>query len=373
MPRPIRAVIDIASMRHNLSTVSQAIRDVDRHAKCWAVIKANAYGHGIGAGVLAFEHADGLAMLDLEEAQQVRRSGWTKPILLLEGLFCAGDVQACEQLDLSLVIHCNEQIDWLSRARPTKPIDVYLKLDTGMHRLGMTPADYDRAFVQLMALRKQAIVGQVTHMTHFACADEPDGIDAAFTRFVAEAGSHPGAWCVANSAASLIHAKRIVEMANGRPTWWRPGISLYGSSPLVTTTGETACALGLKPTMTLRSELISVKTLRAGQGIGYGYRFRADRDMRVGVVACGYADGYPRHAPTGTPVFVAGHRTRLIGRVSMDMLTVDLSDMAQAQIGSDVVLWGREGPSVDDVATAAGTIGYELLTAVTARVPRVTE
>lgn len=250
------------------------------------------------------------------------------------------------------------------------PLDIYVKIDTGMTRLGFVPANLQQAFDQVDALMREGKVGKIVYMTHFACADQPDGLDDPLRRFAQMASDRPGQWCLSNSAASLMHADQVAVFAaeHGRSLWSRPGICLYGGSPL---NDRSASELNLKPAMTLKSELISVKDVAAGQGIGYGHIYVAERSMRVGVVACGYADGYPRHAPTGTPISVNGQMTRILGRVSMDMIMVDLSGVRSAGVGAPVVLWGEGGPPVDQVAQAAGTISYELLSAVTARVPRV--
>ena len=375
MPRPIKALIHLDALRHNLARAQAALGG---SSKVWAVVKANAYGHGIEPAVAAFEAADGLALLDLDEAVRAREAGWTKPILQLEGPFDPSDLEVARQYQLTPVIHHLEQLQMLEASSGTDCLDLYVKLDTGMTRLGFVPEDFDAALQRVGRLQSAGRVGKVTLMTHFACADRADGLEEPLARFLAMAGGEIGqgvgqsirTWCLSNSAACLMHAKRIENFAreHDRALWSRPGICLYGGSPL---NDLTAADLGLMPAMTLCSELISVKQVAAGQGIGYGYTFVTDRPMRVGVVACGYADGYPRHAPTGTPVSVAGRQTRILGRVSMDMIMVDLSDMADVGVGAKVVLWGEQGPTADEVAKAAGTISYELLSGVTARVPRL--
>lgn len=369
MPRPIQAIVHSHALRHNLQQVTRVVRDTVSPSRVWAVIKANAYGHGVHTAVACLNEADGLALLDLQEAVRAREAGWVKPILLLEGIFDPSDLDVVQQYRLTPVVHSLEQLVML-RASNGAPLDVYLKLDTGMTRLGFLPATVDQAFEQLDALVKDKRVGKVTYMTHFACADQMDGLSEPLQRFARMTHNRPGNWCLSNSAASLMHADQVAAFAaeHGRDIWSRPGICLYGASPLG---DRSAHELGLMPAMTLRAEIISVKDVPAGQGIGYGHQYTAEHDMRVGVVACGYADGYPRHAPTGTPVAVDGHLTRILGRVSMDMITVDLSGLPGAHVGSDAVLWGQGGPSVDEVAHAAGTISYELLSGVTARVPRV--
>lgn len=369
MPRPIQARIHASALRHNLAHIKDILSKTPTPSKTWAVVKANAYGHGIENAIMGLQSADGIALLDLDEAARAREALWEKPILLLEGPFEVADVRQLRELKLTPVIHHLDQLDMIESAG-IGAMDIYLKVDTGMTRLGFTSENYERAFDRVEQLRRSGKVGNVTYMTHFARADLGDGLDEPLRLFVNMVGGRDGDWCVSNSAACLNHAKRVGALAqlHGHSLWSRPGICLYGASPVP---DRTAAELNLRAAMTLCSELISVKDVQAGQGVGYGHTFVADKPMRVGVVACGYADGYPRHAPTGTPVAVNGVVTRLIGRVSMDMITVDLNDIPDAAVGHEVVLWGQNGPSADEVAKAAGTISYELLSAVTARVRRV--
>lgn len=369
MPRPICAEIDSKALSANLARVMAVVRSHNQQAKFWAVIKANAYGHGVSAVVSSFAAADGLAMLDLEEARKSREAGWKKPILMLEGPFSESDVRQAQQLGLTLVLHQPEQIRMLGQLQPGNPIDVYLKLETGMNRLGFPPHVYREAYLQVLDLQNKAVVRTISHMTHFACADSDEGVREPMQRFQEAIGDLPGDWCLANSAACLRHSTELGRLASNhhRDLWWRPGICLYGASPF---DDESAQSLGLAPVMTLRSELISVKSVKAGEGVGYGHIFKAPHDMTIGVVACGYADGYPRHAVTGTTVYVAGKPVSLVGRVSMDMVMVDVTEVPHAHPGADVVLWGKGGPLVDEVASSAGTISYELLSGVTSRVPR---
>jgi alanine racemase len=288
---------------------------------------------------------------------------------MLEGIFSGEDLEPAQALNLSLVLHNCEQVRMLAKTTIRIPLSIYMKLDTGMHRLGFVPEAYLEAFQQLQTLQRAGKVAQISHMTHFACADQPEGIVQPLAQFQAVLAGLPGHWSLSNSAACLRHAQTIGRCVSEqqRQSWSRPGICLYGASPF---DDRRADQMGFRPTMTLRSQLISVKAVASGEGIGYGHVFIAPCDMRIGVVACGYADGYPRHAPTGTPVDVAGVRTSIIGRISMDMMMVDLSHHPGAAVGDEVVLWGEGGPGVDDVARSAGTIGYELLTAVTSRVAR---
>jgi alanine racemase len=254
-------------------------------------------------------------------------------------------------------VHCSEQIRLLELWSEPGRIDVYLKMNSGMNRLGFMP---EQMVANYHALRAIAAVGKITLMTHFARAESEDGVADALERFETATRGLPGERSLSNSAATLIHPE-----AHG--DWVRPGIALYGAAPF---SEKGAHALGLKPAMTLKSELIAVQSLSAGDAVGYAGRFVAPGPMHIGVVACGYADGYPRSAPCGTPVLVDGHRVRLVGAVSMDMLTVDLTEAPEAQVGSTVELWGSQ-LSVDEVAGSAGTVGYELLCALAARVPVV--
>jgi alanine racemase len=294
-------------------------------------------------------------LLDIPEAERLRQAGWRKPILLLEGCFAAEDLAPLAALELTPVIHSAAQLAMLGGAVLPRPIDVYLKVNSGMNRLGFAESEVTAAW---NALRSQRAVRSITLMTHFADADGDKGIVGQLECFGRATQALASPCCLANSAA-------LIRYPESRRDWVRPGIILYGCSPFPDRNAE---ALGLRPAMTLESTLIGVQHLRAGDGVGYGFSFRAPRDMRIGVVACGYGDGYPRHAPSGTPVLVNGRRTATVGRVSMDLLCVDLANLPQAGIGTPVTLWG-EGLSADEVATAAGTVSYELLCGLTARVP----
>ncbi|RTZ44444.1 alanine racemase [Candidimonas sp. SYP-B2681] len=373
MPRPISATISLSSLSHNLRIVAQQLTDGGVSAgrqrpSIWAVIKANAYGHGIENAISGFGQAEGLAMLDLDEAVRCREAGWTKPILLLEGFFEPADVETLVRHRLTTTVHCQEQLDMLSASRVPEPIDAFIKLNTGMNRLGFSTNDYLAAYGQAQALQARGILGTLGKMTHFARADD----DAIVTQqqlrmFNQITQGLPGEVSLCNSAATLAPGL-WASVPDRQDQWVRPGICLYGSSPFAE---KSAAEFGLLPAMTLAAKLISVRSISTGEAIGYGCTFVSSRSMRIGVVACGYADGYPRHAVTGTPITVEGVCTRLLGRVSMDMLAVDLTPVPQARVGSSAVLWGDGGPSVDEVAAAAGTIGYELLCAVAARIPKI--
>lgn len=355
MPRPIVARIHTHALAHNLA-VAHACAP---RSRVWAVVKANAYGHDIAHAFPGLTQADGIALLDMDEAVRVRELGWTGPILLLEGIFEMRDWDVVEAYGLTAAIHHEDHLRMLAERRPAQPLPIYLKMNSGMNRLGFTPDAYRDAYARA---RDTAAIGPITLMTHFATADGPQGVSAQMTVFDQTANGLPGERSLSNSAATLWHA-------NAHGDWVRPGIMLYGAAP----SGIAADTAGrLKPAMSLESRLLSVQTLRPGDTLGYGATFTAEGAMRIGVVACGYADGYPRTAPEGTPVVVDGVRTRVVGRVSMDMLTVDLTPCPNAGVGAPVELWGTQLP-IDDVAQACGTIGYELMTAVTARVARVSD
>ena len=362
MPRPILATIHSAALSHNLARARAAAPD----ARVWAVVKANAYGHGIERVFDALRGADGFALLDLAEAQRLRALDWRGPILLLEGCFDARDLELCSRLGLWHAIHCNEQIDWLAAHKTQLAHRVFLKMNSGMNRLGFTPERYRAAWTRLNALPQ---VEEISLMTHFSDADGAKGIAAQLKAFEAVTHDLPGERTLSNSAATLRHGALLA----GRSDWVRPGIVLYGSAPDFPE--HSAADWGLQPTMTLSSRIIGVQHLVAGDTVGYGSSFRADGPLRLGVVACGYADGYPRHCSTGTPVLVSGVRTRMVARVSMDMITVDLTPVPEAGMGSEVTLWGHASNGsvlpIDDVARAGGTVGYELMCALALRVPVV--
>jgi alanine racemase len=360
MPRPILATIDLAAMRHNLEVAR-------RHAgarRVWAVVKANAYGHGLERALLGFAGADGLALLDLDEAARARRRGWTKPILLLEGFFTMADLRVVDELRLTAVVHDRAQVEMLASFAPAAPIDVYVKVNSGMNRLGFSVSETPRLLTRLAALPAVRIAAL---MTHFANADRmdahagPAAVADQLRAFEAACRDWDGARSLANSAGLLLHPQ-----AGGDSV--RPGIALYGASPLSV---RAASSFGLRPAMSLATEVLAVQPLAVGATVGYGSRWRAERPTRIGVLACGYADGYPRVAPDGTPVWVGGRRVPLVGRVSMDLLTVDLTDVPQVDVGARAELWGEQ-VTVDEVAEACGTVGYELLCALARRVP-VTE
>ena len=351
MPRPIRAAISQGALEHNL-LVAKAYA---AGAKIWAVIKANAYGHGLERAARGLELADGFAVLDFQEAERLRLAGVAKPILMLEGFFKPADIALIHRYGLTPVIHNPEQVEMLRLTALTGEIDVYVKVNSGMNRLGFTVDNLRAAY---HAIRMHAQVRQVTLMTHFADADGASGVAGQLEWFRDLTKDYEAPRSLANSAA-------LIRFPETRGDWVRPGIMLYGCSPFADRSAE---SLELKPAMTLTSEIIATQHLQPGERIGYGFGYEAVGEMTVGVVACGYADGYPRHAPIGTPVLVNGRRARIVGRVSMDMICVDIGDLPEAYIGTPVTLWG-EGLSADEVAAAAGTLSYELLCALAARVP----
>ncbi len=363
MPRTLEALIHTEALQHNLERARECAPD----ARIWAVVKANGYGHGIERVFEGLHRTDGFALLDIAEAERLRRLDWRGPILLIEGAFDARDLEWCSRLNLWHTVHQEQQIDWLAIHKTEWPHRVFLKMNSGMNRLGFTPDAFRNAWVRLSALPQ---VEEVSLMTHFADADDDVGIGQQSAIFLKHTADLPGERSLCNSAGVLRHAHDPAIRAD----WVRPGVMLYGASPDYPE--HDAAHWGLQPAMTLRTTLIGIQHLQAGDTVGYGSRFKASAAMRIGVVACGYADGYPRHATDGTPLLVDGQRVSLVGRVSMDMITVDLTAAPHARIGSEVTLWGQ-GPvkdgqptvlPIDEVARHCGTIGYELMCAVSQRV-----
>ena len=352
MSRPLCAVIHGDALTHNLACV----RRLAPTSKVWAIVKANAYGHGLARVFPELREADGFGLLNIEEAISLRHAGWRGPILLLEGFFSVNELALIDQYDLATVVHCDEQIAMIDRAQLSRPIHISLKMNSGMNRLGFPPGRFHAVWKWASAHPK---VGRIVLMTHFSDADSTEGVADQLACFERGAAGIAGECCLANSAAILLHPCTHTD-------WVRPGIMLYGASPLGYAVSSDT--YGLKPVMTLKSEIIATQSISTGETVGYGSVYRAGTSLRVGVVACGYADGYPLHAPTGTPVMVCGVKTQLVGRVSMDMMTVDLTPVPQAGVGSPVELWGAH-LSVNEVAAAAGTMGYELLCAIAPRVP----
>jgi alanine racemase len=358
MPRPIYATIDTRALAHNLTIAKQ-------HAPSsflWGVIKANAYGHGIEHVYTGLALADGLTMVDFSEAKRVRALGWTKPILMIEGCFDASDVVACAELDLIPMLHSPAQLD-LHAANPV-PLQVHVKLNSDMNRLG-----FPLSAIPVDALLAMPYLKIAMWVTHFGNADIADGASRILHDFETAIKTLFVDYPALRAPLSTSNSAAIMGMPQAHHSAIRAGVMMYGASPFdPSEPTQTVSALGLRPVMSLTSQIIATKTLEVGDTVGYGSTFVAIHTMRIGIVACGYADGYPRHAPTGTPIAVDGIMTRTVGRVSMDMLALDLTPIPQAAIGSRVELWGAL-VSVDRVAQAAGTIGYELLCALAARVP----
>lgn len=356
MARPTRALLDAGALRHNL----QEVRRRAPRSRVMAIVKANGYGHGLvwAARTLAAD-ADAFGVASVEEGIALRDAGIAQPITLLEGFFEPAELPLLAEHDLSPAIHHEAQLRALESARLDKPLSVWLKLDTGMHRLGFAPESFPSIWARLKAAPS---VREVRVMSHFSCADDPKSSATVdqIERFVAQVKDVDLETSLANSAG-------IVGWPASHRDWVRPGIMLYGGAPVM---GISAQAVNLRPVMTLTTALIAVVSRKKGDPIGYGEDYRCPADMPVGVAAIGYGDGYPRRMPAGAPVLVNGQRAPLAGRVSMDMITIDLRSQPDARPGDPVVLWGKDLPA-DEVATHAGTISYELFCQVTARVPRV--
>lgn len=350
MARPLFAQINLAALRANLALV----RSKAPKAQVLAVVKANAYGHGLTRVLPALEDADGLALLEIDQAIQVRGHHYTRRILLLEGFFEERELAEIAAHRLAIVVHDAEQLAMLEKAVLARPLEVFVKVNSGMNRLGFAPGDVHDV---CRRLSNSPSVAALRLMTHLARADEEEGIGGALALFDEACRGLPYPRSIANSAGVIRHDEVGGDIV-------RPGIMLYGASPFPYDSAE---LLGLSPVMTLRSEIIGVQELRAQDVVGYGAAYTATRAHRLGIVAGGYADGYPRHAPNGTPVLVCGKKVRMAGRASMDMITVDLSEVPEARVGSPVVLWG-EGLPIDDVAAAASTVGYQLMCNVAPRV-----
>lgn len=351
MPRPIVATVNAQALRHNL----RQVRKLSAASKIWSVVKADAYGHGMLRCLAALGETDGFALLNIIDAIQLRDAGWQGPILLLEGFFSSDEIPLIARYRLTIAIHSDWQLRALQDSQLTHPIEIYLKVNTGMNRLGFPP---EKIIAIWQILNQHPQVSSITLMSHFATADKPEGVNSQFDCFNQACLGLAGERSLANSAALLWHPKTHVD-------WVRPGIILYGASP--NGKFDDIAAMGFKPAMNLSSNIIAIQQLGSGDRVGYGGYFQSDHPLRIGIVACGYADGYPRHAPDGTPVAVEGVLTRIVGRVSMDMLTVDLTPCPQAVVGSRVELWGEQ-ISIDSVAEKAGTLGYELMCGIAPRV-----
>ncbi|WP_418141493.1 alanine racemase [Marinobacter sp. MA] len=355
MPRSTVARIDLDALRRNYQTALNRAGG----AQVMAVVKADGYGHGIGPVASALDSlAPKFAVACIEEAAAIREAGLAQPVVLLQGVHAEADIDECARNRFEPVFHSFQQLSWLERleARPA----FWLKVNSGMNRLGFHPDELGKVMGRLQAISAEK--GLLGFVTHFACADDPDSAMTAQQTSVFEKATSAFPKLMKSVANSAAHFHPDQPMFD----WSRPGIMLYGGSPMV---GKTGPELGLEPVMSLEAPLISTRMVPAGESVGYGAGWVADRDTRMGMVAIGYGDGYPRHAGTNTPAAINGQRIRLIGRVSMDMLAVDLTNAPDSKEGDTVELWGRT-VGVDEVATCAGTISYELMTGITGRVPR---
>lgn len=357
MSRGVRARIDRSALKHNLKRV----REAAVHSRIMAVVKANAYGHGMVEVARSLWNADAFAVESTDEAVKLRDAGIRQGIVLLSGFHDTRELDTIAHRRLLPVIHAEWQVAALRREKTSVVVGIWIKIDSGMHRVGFDPAELPRLLQTLGGLPNVRIEGI---MSHLANADDLSDFATKNQRLVlldaAQAYSHP---------LSLANSAGVLGWPGTHLDWVRPGIMLYGCSPI---RDRSEARLGLHPVMTLEAKLIATRTVEAGQAIGYGGTWKCETDTRVGVVACGYGDGYPRHAPSGTPVRVRGRTSRILGRVSMDLISIDLSQCSDAGVGDWVELWGAN-VSASTVAAHAGTIAYELVTGVAARVPRIYE
>lgn len=357
MARPIYALIDCEAARHNL----QRIRAMAPESKIMAVVKANAYGHGIERMAPCLSEADAFAVASVDEALALRYLGVNHPIVLLEGIFCASELPDVVEHRLELVVHSDEQIAMIQTHQGCHNLVIWIKVDTGMHRLGFAPSEVARVWHQLQGL--SCLAQPLRLMTHFASSDEPDAPANAtqLNQFKQLLSYLPDPLAV-----SLSNSAAIIHLPESHGDWIRPGIMMYGVSPSQTSIHD----LDLKPVMTLVTRVIAVKTVAAGESVGYGGSWQATQTTQLAIIAAGYGDGYPRHIPSGTLVLVNGVYAPIVGRVSMDMISVDVSHLGVVDVGDPVVLWGK-GLPIERLAQAANTISYELLCGVTKRVPSV--
>jgi len=353
--RATRVVIDRSAIKHNL----QRVRELVPHAQVMAVIKADGYGHSMEVAAKALESADEFAVTCLDDVERLHRQGVDKPMTMLSSTFGLDDLNIMSSRRVRPVIYDLDQLSTLAKIDQTANLDLWLKVDTGMGRLGLAIED---AHLIAARLSTQPGISSVSAMTHLANADNfnhPSN-QRQIKSFLQFARKHDFTQLsIMNSAGTIAFSEQAEDVV-------RPGLVLYGMSPQ---DGVSAHALNLQPAMTFKSELISVKRLPVGSPIGYGSNYALDSDSRIGVISCGYADGYPRHAPSGTPVLINGMYVPLVGRVSMDLITVELGDV-KADVGDEVILWGEDNP-VEEIAEMSGTIAYELVSGIAARVERV--
>ncbi len=356
MPRPISVTIHMEALRHNLARMREAAHGRD----VWAVVKANAYGHGLNNAVAAFADADGLATIDICDAVRARGCGWKKRILLLEGFFEKDDIKDLEKYAIETVVHSQWMIDVLRNAAPLKNVRVHIKVNSGMNRLGFLPLEVPAVQRMLASIKGCEVMGVVTHFANAEpsyLAERPASVQKQLTRLGPLSQLEAGVGLGKNAAILFI------QEVNGDAV--RAGLVMIGVRP---DSHITSKELNIRPAMTLAAKIIAVQEIAPGEAVGYGSRWIAKRASRIGVVACGYADGYPRSMPDGAPVWVEGRRAPLVGSVSMDMLEIDITDVPEADVGSLVELWG-EHIGVNELAGLVGTIGYELLCALAPRVP----
>lgn len=350
------AHVDLAALKHNL----QQLKQQAPNSKMMAVVKANGYGHGLNQIASNADAADAYGVARIEEALQLRAAGIVKPILLLEGFYSPGDLPVLVTNNIQTAVHCVEQLEALENAILETPVQVWLKIDSGMHRLGVRPEQLDDFITRLKACEN--VAQPLRYISHFASADE---LEKATTHEQIELFRSLTDGC--KGERSLAASAGILAWSESHLDWVRPGIIMYGVSPFA---DKSAAELGFLPVMTLKSHIIAVREVKKGESVGYGGNWTSERDTKVGVIAIGYGDGYPRTAPNGTPVFVNGRKAPIAGRVSMDMLSVDLGPDATDKVGDEVILWGKELPS-EEVAAHIGTIAYELVTKLTPRVDMV--
>ena len=349
----VTATIDLAALRHNLARVRAAAPG----CRVATALKANAYGHGLLRAAKALDTADAFAVARCDEALALRDAGITKPIVVLEGFLQPDEVELCRQHELQAAVHHDSQLRMLERAKPGRPLKLWLKIDSGMHRLGFPPEQVPTALKRLMACPNAA--PSLRLISHLARADDQQDPYTRQQLATFQTVTHG-----ITAERSLANSGGILGWPETHFDWVRPGIMLYGCTPFNHGSGA---EVGLRPVMTLASRLIAVHQYAADEPIGYGGSWRCPRNSRIGVVAIGYGDGYPRHAPSGTPVLIRGRRVPLAGRVSMDMITVDLTDLPEAEVGDSVILWGRDLPA-EEIARHVNTITYELFCKVTPRV-----
>ena len=358
MARPTSATIHTDALRHNLS----GVRARAPGSRVMAVVKADGYGHGLERVARALQGADAFGVAALSDAERLRAAGLSQPIVLLSGFDDPDDIPQLRRLNVQTVVHHATQLAILEQAPDGDPVRCWLKVDSGMHRLGFAPEDVRDAYARLRAM--PAVADQLVLMNHFASSDEFAGAAGAGAQTRAQMQVFADATAGLDGERSLANSAAVLGWPDAHADWIRPGGALYGISVVDGTTGAD---FGLRPAMTLGTRLIAVNRVRKGERIGYSATWTCPEDMAVGVAAIGYGDGYPRHAPSGTRVLLNGVPTDIVGRVSMDLMTLDLRAQPDARPGDPVVLWG-DGLPVESIAAGAGTIGYELVCSITRRV-----